>query len=222
MEKKYYMNNICEIIREITPDFSEIKVYPEFRVDLEGRDWCTECQVGNQGTPTRHTCEEYQEVINALEDVENAIICIVENRLLTSEPIEFKKLKILEKEILLREDLIIDIDSKILDKSKVVTELDKLIKDKNYIAVDIDSSIQKANKLLVEVQLELDKRYTQLKDLNTKYILNNNPESNISEESYKYLQKRDFILTKLEQGGVENWEWYGESYPTDKELEEFN
>lgn len=33
----------------------------------------------------------------------------------------------------------------------------------------------------------------------------------ISEERYKYLHKRDDILSALEAGGVDNWEWYSES-----------
>lgn len=30
-------------------------------------------------------------------------------------------------------------------------------------------------------------------------------------KSVKYLQERDDTLTALENGGVDNWEWYGES-----------
>jgi len=33
----------------------------------------------------------------------------------------------------------------------------------------------------------------------------------LSEERYRYLQERDDILSALEAGGVDNWEWYSES-----------
>lgn len=33
----------------------------------------------------------------------------------------------------------------------------------------------------------------------------------ISESRLKYLESRDEILSALEVGGVDNWEWYSES-----------
>ena len=33
----------------------------------------------------------------------------------------------------------------------------------------------------------------------------------LTEERYDYLHKRDAILSALEAGGVDNWEWYYES-----------
>lgn len=33
----------------------------------------------------------------------------------------------------------------------------------------------------------------------------------ISKEEYKYLLKRDDKLQALENGGVDNWEWYSDS-----------
>lgn len=38
-----------------------------------------------------------------------------------------------------------------------------------------------------------------------------NSKNEISKEEYQNLIKRDKILTALENGGVDNWEWYGES-----------
>lgn len=33
----------------------------------------------------------------------------------------------------------------------------------------------------------------------------------LSKDRYEYLQHRDEVLSALEAGGVDNWEWYGES-----------
>ena len=33
----------------------------------------------------------------------------------------------------------------------------------------------------------------------------------LSADRYEYLQKRDDILSALEAGGVDNWDWYYES-----------
>ena len=84
---KYYMNNPCEIIRKISEDFSEVKVYPRFMdEELSGAGWCTACMIG--GTSS-HTCEPYQEVIDVIAETKAAMIIVVENRLLHDEPVEF-------------------------------------------------------------------------------------------------------------------------------------
>lgn len=33
----------------------------------------------------------------------------------------------------------------------------------------------------------------------------------ITKKEYRFLKKDSAMLTALENGGVENWEWYGES-----------
>lgn len=43
----------------------------------------------------------------------------------------------------------------------------------------------------------------------------------ITIDQLEYLRKRDNLLSALEQGGVDSWEWYGESITAwDKQLPE--
>jgi hypothetical protein len=55
----------------------------------------------------------------------------------------------------------------------------------------------------------------EMKDYNlvncTKYILAINEYCTWLEKRNEVLRKRDNILLALEHGGVDNWEWYGES-----------
>ncbi|MFA5669887.1 MAG: hypothetical protein WCX83_00325 [Candidatus Cloacimonas sp.] len=210
-EVKYYMNAPCEVLRKISDDFSEVKVYPRFRDDLEGSQWCTECMVGNQGTPTRHTCEEYQEVINILEDIENSVLCIVENRLLANEPIEFKKIKMLDNDISKKEEIL-------SSKSMAIVQLDKSIELKNKILNEIECRISKFEDIEKDNKENLELYSKKILEVKNQYVLSVPKNINLTKEDYKYLKERDLILTSLERGGVDNWEWYSESYPSEEEL----
>lgn len=207
------MNNICEVIRTISEDFSEIKVYPSFNDDLDGSGWCTECQVGNNGTPQRHTCEEYQDIINELEDVENAIICIVENRLLANEPVEFKKIILLDEEIIRRDKLI-------SDKSLAITELDKAISSKENELKRLENVMSNSNEVIESTKKDIETYSKKISELKNQYTITSPLNIDITKNMYEKLIKRDYILTCLENGGVDNWEWYGESYPREEDLKE--
>ena len=203
---KYYMNAPCKIIRNISDDFCEIIVYPKFNQDLQARSWCTECQVGNQGTPQKHICEEYQDIIDELENVENSIICIVENRLLADEPIEFKKIRFLDKEIEKRDNNLHNQSLAIADKENEFKKLENVISNSKEDIKYYENKI-----LLLENELKtttLNKKVSTPEDID------------IHPAIYKNLIQRDYILRCLEDGGIENWEWYDESYPSEKCLSE--
>lgn len=208
---KYYMNAPCRVVREISDDFSEIQVFPKFRDDLNGRMWCTECMVGNQGTPSTHTCEEYQEVIDALEDVENSMLVIVENRLIADEPIEFKKIVALSLKI-------DSMEKDLADKSKALASIVSLTEGKREELVQLENKIDRNKEVISEYTGDIEELSNRLLEIRKQYTITAPSSVELSKEEYEKLVKRDFILTKLEAGGVDNWEWYGESYPTDDEI----
>ena len=82
---KYYMNNPCLVVREITDKMVEIQLNTHFAESVEGSQWCDGCHLG--GTVS-HTCEEYDSAIDIIRDEEHSIFCIVEARLLHDKPIE--------------------------------------------------------------------------------------------------------------------------------------
>ena len=208
---KYYMNAPCKIIRKISDNFSEIQVFPKFRDDLNGGEWCLECMLGNQGTPSTHTCGKYQEVIEALEDVENSMLVIVENRLLADEPIEFKKIVSLSNKI---EKLETKLKEKSNELSLIINLVNSKTKEKNLLKNKTEK-----NKEIESLYLkDIEKLSNKLLQKRNQYILTTPLEIHLTKEEYENLIRRDFILTKLENGGVDNWEWYSESYPTDEEL----
>ena len=107
---KYYMNNPCVVIREISPEMCEIQLNTHFAEDVNGGEWCTECMAGSGYSS--HTCGPYQEVIEAIQDDEHSIFCIAETRLIHDEPIEkvqndfiLRKIDALKTELKQRQEL---------------------------------------------------------------------------------------------------------------------
>lgn len=90
MSISYYMNNPCVVVRKITAEMVEIQLNTHFAESVEGSQWCDGCHLG--GTVS-HTCEEYDNVIDIIQDEEHTIFCIVESRLLHKEPIELVQYK---------------------------------------------------------------------------------------------------------------------------------
>ena len=211
---KFYMNNPCKIIREVNEDFVEVEIYPLTEDSTQsGGFYCTPCMVG--GTSC-HSCGEYQEVIDNInaEREDKCIISIVEKRLLQDEIVELKQYKKLHDQVVEKHKEYGEIRNKIYDGNQSLKGLqsailyheatiDNLIEDINKAWKDLDE-VQEARRLChVEVN--------SLKSTKTKVILEDKFSVNISLDELKGLFEAKHRLDALEQGGVDNWEWYGES-----------
>ena len=95
----FYMNNPAVVLRIISEDLTELKVSPEFADNMDGSQWCTQCMVGGGDTPQSHTCEEYQDVIDHVNEASTSIITIAENRLINEYPLEVGRIKSLQIEM---------------------------------------------------------------------------------------------------------------------------
>jgi hypothetical protein len=174
--------------------------------------------IGNQGTPSAHTCGQYQEVIDAIRDTEPSMIVIAENRLLANEPIEF------------------------LAWEKIKSQAKKMNDDKNESfsrKLELDNQSKRLAEYVVELKEEMYDAERLLEDVRRVIEINKDKllliKESISEEESKVsiggvsismnsselksLIKAKIQLNALENGGVDNWEWYGESLLSDEELE---
>lgn len=208
----FYMNNPCVVIREVTEDFSEIKLDPKFAQDITADQWCTACMIG--GTSS-HTCGSAQEIIDCINDSEASIIVMVENRLLHETPIEATKIKILCDKIA----NLLDLES---EKKSV---LGNLVFNVETAQSTIKNLISMAENHEINLQM-LNDDVAKAKDRINEYSLHEgvNVKSgvfskNISGDDYKDLVRSKIMLEKLKAGGVDNWEWYDESAPNYDELE---
>lgn len=208
---KFYMNNPCEVIRKISDGFSEIEVFPEFADSMEGSQWCTACMVGGMdGAHPKHTCEEYEDVIDAIRDTQASMIVVVENRLLQDEPVEFAKWSKAITQIK-------EINSDILSKQKLVSNIKRSgldIRNRNLIAL---KSIDLKSKKIADLDSNICKLEAEIIGLRTSLKTTKGLVSvgsvtlSMSVDELKGLISDSLTLEKLKLGKVENWEWYGEA-----------
>lgn len=215
---KFYMNNPCEVIRTISDDFSEVKVYPQFDDEMIGENWCIECMVGNQGTPSSHTCDQYQEILDAIREQETAMIIVVENRLLNDKPVEFKAWN--------------EVRRKLKENSKKKDELLKesiaieaSIKRQSQILVDVNEEIEDAKFQASSIREKLNNREDQLRSIDAMISEKQDQVSvggiqlSLTGSDIRRMIEAEIKLEYLNNGGVDSWEWYDESTPSSDELD---
>lgn len=211
---KFYMNNPCEVIREIGSEFSEVRVYPKYIDEgTSGGDWCFGCQAGHlDGTPNHHDCDKYQEIIDYINETESSMIVVVENRLLQDDPVEFKSWsEVRRRTIELREKgraIIaenIELTSQIAKRTKLLSEIKEDINREN---LKLESLIDKSDSIRYEISA-LCERADSLRDS----VSVGSVKVSISGSRVREMIKARIILDALESGGVDNWEWYSESMP---------
>jgi len=130
-------------------------------------------------------------------EIKNEIKEKVFEKFLTEAKSEYKKLY---------GDYFNGLISKQLDKVEedVVLDIKKAVCKKLYD--DLYSGIQ------YQLNNEVKKTISQLvNNLGGNNLKVKGTDNIITQEEYKNLLHRDEILTALEQGGVDNWEWYSES-----------
>lgn len=214
---KYYMNNPCEVIRVISDDFVEIKVYPKFvDDDFNGAGWCTECTAGFGYS--RHTCREYQDVIDYIVDYGQSMIVVAESRLVHDAPIEFKQWNSLRSSIKSKSQELSSINDSICSGKKDVSWMSQYCVDLKEELQDIKDDISTSSERLNELrQKERELERSLGKAESSVYL--GSVVASMSVDELKGLIEAKIILDSLKNGGVDNWEWYSESMPDDIESE---
>ena len=206
-EVKFYMNNPCIVIRDINGEFSEVKLKPQYAAEMDGSMWCEECLVGSSdSTPHAHTCEEYQDVIDAINESEASIIVIVENRLLYDKPIEVASINDLQNKIGKLKAEYQAYDKRLIQAK---TEEQEAISNKAGIKNRIKMlELRKEN--LERTEAAIEARITKAED-KLKYIESGSKEETKLSVSYKALKRYiedSMKLEALEVAGVDNWVGY--------------
>ena len=207
----FYQNNPCTIVRAISDQFVEICLSHRFAADMETTGQCEGCCIGDSDNKISCTCDDHSWIIEQVQDEENAIICMVETRLLLSKPIEGKAIKKLQDQIVtqqlelattkeLHAEWVASIKAMKQQKEALKSELDGLELSvnaarniRNTAELGIKKLSEQHGKMVVEIQSYSIKNQT------------------ISKREHDELIKRDAVLSALEKGGVDNWEWYEDS-----------
>ena len=210
---KYYMNNPCEIVRVISDEFVEIKVYPKFvDDDFNGSGWCTECTAGSGYS--RHACREYQDVIYYIVDYGQSMIVVAESRLVQDKPVEFKQWSSLRSSIKSKGEELHSINESISIGKKYSSWMAQYCVDLKEELYDLKDRISASSERLNDLCLKESESETRLGKVCASINLGNIV-ATMSIEELKDLVEAKIILDGLKSGGVDNWEWYSESVPGD-------
>lgn len=210
---KYYMNNPCEIVRVISDEFVEIKVYPKFvDDDFNGSGWCTECTAGSGYS--RHACREYQDVIDYIVDYGQSMIVVAESRLVQDKPVEFKQWSSLRSSIKSKGEDLHSINESISIGKKYSSWMAQYCVDLKEELYDLKDRISASSERLNDLCLKESESETRLGKVCASINLGNIV-ATMSIEELKDLVEAKIILDGLKSGGVDNWEWYSESVPDD-------
>lgn len=212
MKKVYfYQNNPCVIIREVTEEIVEVQIDHTFAEDMETRGHCQGCCIGDSDNKLSCTCDEYEWIIEEFKNDVNRLAVMVERRLLTEKPVESVTIERLRDEI--------DIIKSNLESTKMLHEewrlSSKMYQERveslklELLALEASIKSNKAIKEDTEIGIKsLSKKYGEMLVNIDKYSIT---KKQISYSEYERLLERDKTLSALEDGGVDNWEWYGES-----------
>lgn len=210
---KYYMNNPCEIVRVISDEFVEVKVYPKFvDDDFNGSGWCTECTAGSGYS--RHTCREYQDVIDYIVDYGQSMIVVAESRLVQDKPVEFKQWSSLRSNIKSKREELHSINESISIGKKDASWIAQYCVDLKEELYDLKDRISVSSERLNELYLKESESETRLGKVCASINLGSIV-ATMSIEELKELVEAKIILDGLKSGGVDNWEWYSESVTDD-------
>jgi Fe2+ or Zn2+ uptake regulation protein len=203
----YFFNNrAVKILREESDQFVLVQAQLNIDHDITGGNFCHGCMVGHY----HHDCEQAGEVIEAvMENISDAEVFWVAKKYLQEEPFEYKeyqKLKEANKALTEQRDNLIDVvfelkkeESKLLDSCKGLQLAfqrkveDKIALEFNYIAS----------------KLKHDELKDKIKESKSAIVKGTNVV--ISADRMLELLQADITLRRLKSGGVDNWEWYGES-----------
>jgi len=212
----YYYNNRPVTIISEEGDTGFYRVLIKFNVDTEitGSDFCFACMAPSSDYKGGHTCGNADEVIEVvLDDIEDREIITISCKSFRKEPIEMVEYKKIKKEIASLKD----------ETKKIREENHSLFQQKVQYKIALEE-IKQRYKLKDEkfesLFKELDRKHQQqLKELSNIYekeilkveVKIGESGKRISSDRMLELLKSEILLNALEAGGVDNWEWYGES-----------
>ena len=207
----FYQNNPCKIVNEINDDFVEISINQKYGTEMELE--CMGCAVGDGDNKLECTCDEIEWVIEQVQSEDHLLLTVARRMHLHENPVEHFDILKLQREVNEHREKL----KKIKDLRSEWSESVKSLQKKEEI---LKASITSANDELSLIKNEIDslsKRHENLKETHDKMKFAvargafNKFAKEITMSDYEDLQKRSDILSALEAGGVDNWEWYDES-----------
>jgi hypothetical protein len=219
---KYYNNRPVYVLRKHeTADFYEVLVNLEIQnIDLdyiaETYRGCDSCMVGHKSEC--HCTSKVSEAYDLLERIveEHKIneenIFFVKSKDLKEKPFEWSENEKLKAEITTKKNVLNGVIDIVAEQKSLIKEQEKKIKTNNEELLKLDRIVENRKALTEIVIKDYEKLQEDVKKLESrKKLIIIDAEVQINYSEYQELLKRDELLTALEQGGVDNWEWYDEA-----------
>ena len=215
-ENYYYNNGRVKVLKIETDDFLLVCGDNNIHTELNGSNFCTECNVGGIGTPHTHTCNNTDEIIEQiLDDISDKDIFWVNKKHLQDKPFEYKKWEKISAD---NAELSLSVKELKKEKEEIVNNTKEIEKNRDVLLNEIQDL--KNATLILEQNIE-EKELLKVKiiaDKNEVIKLNNSNVKMPIKTLLSYIED-SITLSRLEAGGVDNWEWYGESLPEDEVIE---
>lgn len=224
MEKtlKYYNNRPVFVIeKDENTDFYKVLV----RIEIEGKNLdeiaeqfrgCDACMVGHKSTcycdERVNSANELLEVIFTENNIDEENIFYVRGKELKNEPFEWKENESLKEKIKGAKNILNGLIDIVAENKSLIKQQEKTLSDNESKIRQSESVVENRNSLKVHAINEYDKLKEDIKSLESqKKLIIVGSEVKIDYSEYENLLKRNQKLTALENGGVDNWEWYSES-----------
>lgn len=224
MEKtlKYYNNRpVLVLKKDENTDFYQILVNIEIKdVDLdyiaESFRGCDACMVGHKST-----CYCDDEVSNASSVLERIMdehkideenLFYVRGKELKDRPFEWAENEKLKNQITTNKNILNGLIDILAENKSLIKQQEKTLADNKEEIRKMDAIVKNRKDLTELVIKDYDKLTEDIKALEShKKLIVVDSEVQINYSEYENLLKRDELLSALENGGVDNWEWYGEA-----------
>jgi len=221
INKPYYFNNRpVKIIREEGDNFVFVEAILDITHDLTGSNFCTECNVGPASLS--HNCEQAGEIIDAVfEAISDAEVFWVNKMYLREQPFEYKENVTLKNDNRMLSE---NIRAKKLEVGRLLNNESVLVKSIAQLVKSYKEYWGLKHSLTLQIETLKDKRDKIKEDvrLNRNVKVSGTPVTITADRMLKLLAA-EIKLEALETGGVDNWEWYGESLKnTNPQKEAYN
>lgn len=224
MEKKikYYNNRpVLVLQKHESADFYQILVDIEIQdVDLdhiaESFRGCDACMVGHKSTCycDESVAKAYDVVERIIEDykIKDSQLFYVPTKDLKDVPFEWKENKCLVDKIKGNKDVLNGLIDIVAENKSLIKHQEKQLSDNKEEIRKIDAIVENRKSLTEIVIKDYEKLEADIKAMESqKKLIIVDSEVKISYADYQELLDRNEKLTALENGGVDNWEWYSES-----------
>lgn len=224
MEKtlKYYNNRpVLVLKKDENSDFYQILVNLEIKdVDLdyiaESFRGCDACMVAHKSTC--YCDDEVNKAYDVLERImeDNKIdeenLFYVRGKELKDKPFEWAENEKLKNQILTNKNILNGLIDILAENKSLIKQQEKTLIDNKEEIRKSDAIVQNRKSLTELVIKDYDDLTDKIKELESrKKLIVVDSEVKIHYSDYEKLLRRDELLLALEQGGVDNWEWYGEA-----------